>query len=53
VNSGHTFRERAALNNSDQTPKLPDWAIVDVRQPADDLWPGLIYDAGFFSEAWK
>lgn len=53
VNSGHTFRERAALNNSDQTPKLPDWAIVDVRQPADDLWPGLIYDAGFFSENWK
>jgi hypothetical protein len=53
VNSGHTFRERAALNNSDQTPKLPDWAIVDVRQPADDLWPGLIYDAGFFSEEWK
>jgi pimeloyl-ACP methyl ester carboxylesterase len=53
VNSGHTFRERAALNNSDQTPKLPDWAIVDVRQPADDLWPGLIYDAGFFSEIWK
>ena len=42
-----------ALNNSDQTPKLPDWAIVDVRQPADDLWPGLIYDAGFFSETWK
>jgi hypothetical protein len=53
VNSGHTFRERAALNNSDQTPKLPDWAIVDVRKPADDLWPGLIYDAGFFSETWK
>lgn len=53
VNSGHTFRERAALNNSDQTPKIPDWAIVDVRQPADDLWPGLIYDAGFFSENWK
>jgi hypothetical protein len=53
VNSGHTFRERAALNNSDQTPKLPDWAIIDVRQPADDLWPGLIYDAGFFSENWK
>ncbi len=53
VNSGHTFREKAALNNSDQTPKLPDWAIVDVRQPADDQWPGLIYDAGFFDEQWK
>jgi hypothetical protein len=53
VNSGHTFREKAALNNSDQTPKLPDWAIVDLRKPADELWPGLIYDAGFFDEQWK
>ena len=53
LNSGHTFRERAAINNSDQTPKLPDWAIVDLRTPPDDLWPGLIYDAGFFDEQWR
>jgi hypothetical protein len=53
LNSGHTFRERAALNNSDQTPKLPDWAIIDVRVPADDRWPGLVYDAGFFDEQWR
>ncbi len=53
INSGHTFREFALLNNSDQTPKLPDWAIVDVRTPADAKWPGLIYDAGFFNEGWK
>jgi pimeloyl-ACP methyl ester carboxylesterase len=53
LNSGHTFREFALLNNSDQTPKLPDWAIVDISAPADAKWPGLIYDAGFFNEHWK
>jgi pimeloyl-ACP methyl ester carboxylesterase len=53
LNSGHTFREFALLNNSDQTPKLPDWAIVDITKPADAKWPGLIYDAGFFDEHWK
>jgi hypothetical protein len=53
INSGHTFREFALLNNSDQTPKLPDWAIVDITKPADSKWPGLIYDAGFFDENWK
>ncbi len=53
VNSGHTFREFALLNNSDQTPKLPDWAIVDITVPAGPKWPGLIYDAGFFDEHWK
>ncbi|MEQ1862756.1 MAG: prolyl oligopeptidase family serine peptidase [Chthoniobacteraceae bacterium] len=53
LNSGHTFREFALLNNSDQTPKLPDWAIVDIRKPADAKWPGLIHDAGFFDEDWR
>jgi len=53
LNSSHTFREFALLNNSDQTPKLPDWAIVDITKPADSKWPGLIYDAGFFDENWK
>ena len=53
LNSGHTFREFALLNNSDQTPKLPDWALVDISVPADAKWPGLIYDAGFFNESWK
>jgi pimeloyl-ACP methyl ester carboxylesterase len=53
LNSGHTFREFALLNNSDQTPKLPDWAIVDITTPPGPKWPGLIYDAGFFDEQWK
>ncbi len=53
LNSGHTFREFALLNNSDQTPKLPDWAIVDISTPPGPKWPGLVHDAGFFDEHWK
>ncbi len=52
INSGFTFREFAALNNSDQTPKLPDWALVDLRTPPGPKWPGKIVDAGFFDETW-
>ncbi len=52
LNSGPTFREEANLNNSDQTPKLPDWAIVDLRTPPGPRAPGLIIDAGFFDEHW-
>jgi hypothetical protein len=53
LNSGVTFREQALLNNSDQTPKLPDWAIIDLRTPPGPQWPGLVFDAGFFDEQWK
>ena len=52
LNSGPTFREEALLNNSDQTPKLPDWAIVNLDTPPDGRWPGQIIDAGFFDEQW-
>lgn len=52
LNSGFTYREYAYLNNARQVPKLPDWAIVDVRTPADSLWPGKIVDANFFDEKW-
>jgi pimeloyl-ACP methyl ester carboxylesterase len=53
INSGITYREMALLNNSDQTPKLPDWAIIDVRTPPGPRWPGLVVDAGFFDEQWQ
>ena len=52
INSGPTFREQALLNNADQTPKLPDWAIVDLNTPPDAKWPGQILSAGFFDEHW-
>lgn len=53
LNSGFTYREFAYLNNARQVPKLPDWAIIDVRTPADSLWPGKVVDADFFDEEWK
>ena len=54
LNSGFTFsRPACSGTNSQQTPKLPDWAIVDITVPPDDKYPGKIVDAGFFDEQWK
>ena len=53
LNSGFTYREYDYLNNARQTPKLPDWAIVDVDTPANSRFPGKIVDANFFGEQWQ
>jgi pimeloyl-ACP methyl ester carboxylesterase len=53
LNSGIDFRADGYGNNALQTPKLPDWAVVDLRTPPGPRWPGRIADAGFFDEAWK
>ena len=53
LNSGFTFREFDYLNNARQTPKLPDYAVVDVRVPTTARAPGGIVDAGFFGEKWE
>lgn len=53
VNSGFTFREYDYLNNARQTPKLPDWAILDLNQPSTPRAPGGIAAAGFFDEQWR
>ncbi len=53
LNSGFTFRESHYLSNAWQTPKLPDWAMVDVSTPPSGLFPGKIDDAGFFGERWE
>lgn len=53
LNSGFTYREYDYLNNARQTPKLPDWAIVDLSVPADSQKPGGIPYAGFFGERWE
>lgn len=53
LNSGIDFRTEGYGNNAHQTPKLPDWAVVDLRTPPGPRWPGKIVDAGFFDEAWK
>ncbi len=53
LNSGIDFRDDAYGTNSLQTPKLPDWALIDLRTPAGPRWPGLVVDAGFFDEHWR
>ena len=53
INSGITWREQAYLNNSYQTAKMPDWAIIDITTPPNAQTPGRIADAGFFDEQWR
>ncbi len=53
INSGFTFREFDYTSNARQTPKLPDWAIVDISAPVSARAPGGIAAAGFFDEQWK
>ncbi len=52
LNSGFTFREDAYHSNAFQTPKLPDYAVIDVDAPATEHSPGGIVTAGFFDELW-
>jgi hypothetical protein len=53
LNSGFTYREYDYLNNARQVPKLPDFALLDVRVPANSRTPGGIVTAGFFGERWE
>ncbi len=53
VNSGFTFREYDYLNNARQVPKLPDYAVIDIRVPVTARAPGGIATAGFFDESWQ
>ncbi len=54
INSGFTFPQYAGASNSQQTPKLPDWAILDLSVPLADRVAGKgVVDANFFGEKWK
>jgi hypothetical protein len=53
LNSGFTFREYDYLNNARQTPKLPDYAIIDLDVPVSSRAPGGVSEAGFFGENWE
>jgi hypothetical protein len=53
LNSGPTFREAHDRTNSQQTPKLPDWAVIDLSEPPGAERPGRIAKAGFFDEQWR
>jgi hypothetical protein len=48
LNSGFTFREYDQLNNARQTPKLPDWAVIDLDTPPDSRHPGGHRRSGLF-----
>jgi dienelactone hydrolase len=53
LNSGFTFREYDYLNNARQVPKLPDYAVLNVDEPATSQRPAGIVTAGFFDEHWR
>jgi dienelactone hydrolase len=53
LNSGFTFSEFAKASNAQQTPKLPDYALVEMKVPAAERLAQGIKEAGFFNEAWE
>ena len=53
LNSGLTFREAHDGTNSQQNPKLGDWAIIDITTPPSASAPGNVVANGFFDEDWK
>ena len=53
VNSGLTFREVHDKTNSLQNPKLPDWAILDIKDPPTSESAGKVIAADFFDSQWK
>lgn len=54
INSGFTFPQFGTTSNSQQTPKLPDWAILDMSVPVNERTGGNgIIATGFFGEHWE
>lgn len=53
INSGPTFREQHDKTNSQQNPKLPDWAIFDLATPPNGSSAGKVVAADFFDEFWQ
>ena len=53
LNSGFTFRDYDYLNNARQVPKLPDWAVIDLKTAPNSRYPGKVVDADFFGEHWE
>ena len=53
INSGFTFHDQS--NNAMQSPKLPDWAIVDTTKLGNNYKysPLFVESQGFFNERWR
>lgn len=52
LNSGPTWREAHSKTNSQQNPKLPDWAVLGITTPPTAEAAGKVEAAGFFNETW-
>lgn len=52
VNSGFTFWQSGDASNAQQTPKLPDYAVLDVSVPSELIPTRGVMAAGFFDERW-
>ncbi len=53
VNSGFTFCEFGRASNAQQTPRLPDFAVIDITVPHASRPAEGIPHAGFFGERWE
>lgn len=53
VNSGFTYALVGGGSNAGQTPKLPDWAVLDMTVPLAERIQRGVADAGFFGEDWR
>jgi hypothetical protein len=54
LNTGFTFAQFGAGSNSQQTPKLPDWAVLDLSVPSAERVGGRgVAAADFFDEIWE
>ncbi len=53
INSGFTFALVGGASNSQQTPKLPDWGIIDIGVPRAERIAKGVADANFFNERWE
>jgi pimeloyl-ACP methyl ester carboxylesterase len=53
LNSGFTFCEYGSASNAQQTPKLPDLAVLDIATPRTERLTRGIQYAGFFGERWE
>ncbi len=53
INSGFSFASAGSMSNARQTPKLPDFAVIDLGVNARKRPDEGILEAGFFNENWK
>jgi pimeloyl-ACP methyl ester carboxylesterase len=53
LNSGVTQREAHLATSALTTPKLPDFALINLDTPPNGEAPGAVIHAGFFDETWQ